>query len=410
MENKMTQKAPSWSNVMEAEERGCFEFFWREVSLTPEGLGLIRDNDVNREMCSIASVGYGLAALAIGAERGYVGRREAEERAVGTLRTMKERPVRIHGFYYHFLQMEDASRYGRSEVSIIDTALFLMGALCAGEYFGGECKLLWKEIYAEVDWEWYRDPVKNQFYMGYHEARKSEDSDGHFGHWDHYAEQLIMYFLGVAAPKYPVPPSILYDCPLFCDVYRDSGLIYHSHCGALFVYQFSHAFLNLKGKKDRRGIDWYENSVRATYANRQYCIDNPRGRKTYHENAWGLTACMTPRGYSGGQGALPCFGNDRNETDGTVAPCGPIGSLPFAPREVAEAMEFFAGIPELQGKYGFLDAYNLDVEPAWFSDRCIGIDKGVSLLMLENYRSGLIWRLTDQNEYIRKAFELLEIR
>lgn len=389
--------------VLEEEEKGCFDFFWNEVSETKESYGLIRDNDVKRDMCSIASVGYGLAGLAIGAERGYVDRQEAERRAVGTLRTMKEKPERVHGFFYHFLHMEDGSRYGRSEVSVIDTALLLMGGLAAGEYFGGECLRLWEELYEEVDWDWYRDPKLNQFYMGYNEK------EGHFGHWDHYAEQFIMYFLGAAAPKHPVDASMFYDCPLFCDVYRDSGLIYHSYCGGLFVYQFSHAFLNLKGKKDRRGIDWYENSVRAARANRQYCIDNPLRRKTYHRNAWGMTACMTPHGYSGGQGALPCVGGDKNEADGTVPPCGAIGSMPFCPEEAREAAEFYATIPQLQGKYGFLDAYNLDAEPAWFSDRYIGIDKGISLLMLENYRSGLIWRLTGQNRFIQKAFELLEI-
>ena len=300
--------------------------------------------------------------------------------------------------------MEDASRYGHCEVSVIDTALLLMGGLVAGEYFGGQCRQLWEEIYAEVDWEWYRCPEKNFYYMGYDEKR------GHFGFWDHYAEQFIMYFLGVAAPKHPVDPSIFYDCPLYCDVYKDSGLIYHSHCGGLFVYQFSHAFLNLKGKTDRRGIDWYENSVRATRANRQYCIDNPKHLKSYHQNAWGMTACMTPHGYSGAQGALPCFGNRVNEADGTVPPCGALGSLPFCPEEVMEAVCHYASIPQLKGKYGFLDAFNLDVTPAWFSDRYIGIDKGISLLMLENYRSGLIWELTDRNSYIQTAFQRLEFK
>ncbi len=372
-------------------------------------------------MCSVASVGYGLVALAIGAERGSIERKDAYERAYGTLRTMREQAKRVHGFYYHFLKMDDASRYGRSEVSIIDTALFLMGALCAAEYFHGECELLWDAIYREVDWEWYRDPLKNQFYMGYREAvpaaKNAEGTliegadghpNGHFGHWDHYAEQFIMYFLGVASPTHSVSASILNDCPLYCDVYRDSGLIYHSYCGALFVYQFSHAFLNLKGKKDRRGIDWYENSVWATYANRRYCMDQAGNRKTYNENAWGLTACMTPHGYCGAQGVLPCFENNRNESDGTVPPCGAIGSFPFMPREVNHAMEAYARIPGLWGKYGFQDAYNMDVEPVWISDRYIGIDKGISLLMLENYRSGLIWGLTDQNKYMRKACELLE--
>ena len=391
------------SNIIEKEARKCFEFFWNEVSLSEESYGLIRDNTRNRDMCSIASVGYGLAAFVIGVERKYITFEEGKERALRTLLTMRDKTERIRGFYFHFLEMDTAKRYRKTELSIIDTAIFLMGALVAGEYFGGEIQTIAEEIYAEVDWNWYRNPDTNQFYMGYHEVQR-----GHFGAWDHYAEQFMMYFLGVAAPKYPVEPTIFYDCPLFCNVYKDSGLIYHSHGGGLFVYQFSHAFIDFRGKKDKRGIDWYENSVRATKANRQYCIDNPLGIKTYGENAWGMTACETPTGYTGAMGALPCVGNKQKFPDGTVPPCGPIGSIVFTPEESIAAMEFFAQNEKLWGEYGFVDAYNLDVEPEWYSDMFIGIDKGISLLMIENYRSELIWKLMNKNKYMQKAFELLE--
>lgn len=391
-------------SILELEEKKCFDFFWQEVSLNEESYGLIRDNLSNPGMCSIASIGFGLPAIAIGAERGWITKEEGRERVLGTLRTMKEKTERVHGFFYHFLEMETAKRYRNCELSIIDTAIFLMGALTAGEYFGGEIAALAENIYEEVDWEWYRNPVRNQFYMGY-----SENQNGHFGAWDHYAEQFMMYFLGVAAPKYPVDASIFYDCPLYCGSYKDSGIIYHSHGGGMFVYQFSHAFLDFKGKKDRRGIDWFENSVRATKANRQYCIDNPLGLKTYGENSWGMTACNTPNGYSGSMGGLPCFGNKQICPDGTIAPCGAIGSIVFTPEESIAAMEAYAKDEKLWGTYGFYDAYNLDVEPVWYSDDFIGIDKGISILMLENYRSGFVWKLTNQNKYIQKAFELLEI-
>jgi len=391
--------------IVEREQKACFDFFWNEVSLSEETYGLVRDNTDNKNMCSIASVGYALPAIIIGIERGYITREEGEERVLRTLRTMKEKPDRVHGFYYHFLEMETGKRYGKCEVSIIDTAIFLMGALVAGEYFGGEIEALWEEIYGEVDWPWYHDPERDRFYMGY-----VEQMGGHFGAWDHYAEQFMMYFLSVAAPKYPVAPTVFYDCPLYCNTYKDSGIIYHSHGGGLFVYQFSHAFIDFRGKKDRRGIDWFENSVRATKANRQYCIDNPLGIKTYGENSWGMTACNTPTGYSGALGALPCFKNKQIFPDGTVPPCGPIGSIVFTPEESIAAMEYFAQNEKLWGKYGFIDSYNLEVEPAWYSDDVIGIDKGISLLMIENYRSGLIWELTNRNKYIQKAFDLLEIK
>ncbi len=390
-------------DILEKEQRKCFDFFWNEVSLKEETYGLIRDNTLNKNMCSIASLGFGLPAIAIGIERGYITREQGEERVLKTLLTMKEKPERVHGFYYHFLHMDTANRYGKCEVSIIDTAIFLMGALTVGEYFGGEIARLAEEIYVDVDWQWYHNPQKNQFYMGYNELQ-----NGHFGAWDHYAEQFMIYFLSIAAPNYPVKPSVFYDCPQYCNNYKDSGLIYHSHGGGLFVYQFSHAFIDFRGRKDRRGIDWFENSVRATKANHQYCIDNPLGLKTYGENAWGMTACETPTGYTGAMGALPCFGNEQIFPDGTIPPCGAIGSIVFTPEESIAAMKFFAQNEKLWGKYGFIDAYNLDVSPEWYSNMVIGIDKGISILMIENYRSGLIWNLMNQNKYIQKAFELLE--
>lgn len=391
------------TDILEREQRGCFDYFWEEVSFSEETYGLVRDNTVHKNVCSIAATGFGLPAIIIGVERGYIRYAEGHERVLRTLRTMKEKPERVHGFYYHFIEIDTAKRFGRSEVSIIDTAIFLMGAMVAAQYFGGEVEEIWEEIYREVEWPWYHNPEKDQFYMGY-----SEQMGGHFGAWDHYAEQFMMYFLGVAAPKYPVPPTVFYDCPLYCNTYKDSGMIYHSSGGGLFVYQFSHAFIDFRGKRDRRGIDWFENSVRATKANRQYCIDNPLGLKTYGENAWGMTACSTPTGYSGAMGALPCLGNQQICPDGTIPPCGPIGSIVFTPKESISAMNFFAQDEKLWGKYGFVDAYNLDVEPAWYSAEVIGIDKGISILMIENYRSGLIWKLTNQNKYIRRAFELLE--
>lgn len=392
-------------DIIEKEQRKCFDFFWNEVSLSEESYGLIRDNTNKQQldMCSIASIGFGLPAIVIGIERGYITKEEGEERVLKTLHTMKEKAERLHGYYYHFIDMNTAKRYKNCEVSIIDTAIFLMGALTAGEYFGGEIAALAEELYADVNWQWYHNPHKNQFYMGYSEAE-----NGHFGAWDHYAEQFMMYFLGVAAPKYPVEPSIFYDCPLYCNSYKNSGLIYHSHGGGLFVYQFSHAFIDFRNKKDRRGIDWFENSVRASKANRQYCIDNPLGLKTYGENAWGMTACETPGGYTGAMGALPCFGNKQIHPDGTIPPCGAIGSIVFTPEESINAMKFYAQDERLWGEYGFIDAYNLDVTPEWFSDVVIGIDKGISILMIENYRSGLIWNLMNKNKYIQKAFELLE--
>lgn len=394
------------NHVLEWERKGCFDFFWNEVSLQAPSYGLILDNDVDKNMASIASVGFGLAAIVIGVERGYISREQGEERAVRTLATMLSCEAHNHGFFRHFLRMDDGKQYSRCEISIIDTALFLMGALTAGEYFGGHTSEYAQKLYERVDWTWYLNPVTNQFYMGY-----NEPAGGMFGAWDCYAEQFIMYFLAAASPTHPVSPSVFYDCPLHRGQYGQWKDIIHSHCGSLFVYQFSHAFLDLRGKKDRRGIDWFENSIKATMANRQYCIDMSEKYHTFHENAWGLTACTTPSGYSGAQGTPPNHNNNTHQIDGTVPPCGALGSIVFTPEvSIAAAEYYYHQVPLLKGSYGFLDSYNLDADQPFYADRVIGIDKGITIVMIENYETGLIWNVLKQNKALQKAFELLEFQ
>lgn len=395
------------NKILDAEAKASFDFFWNTASMEESSYGLIPDNTLNHEMCSIASVGYGLAAICVGVHRGWITREEGEERAYRTLVTMNTKPETIHGFYYHFLWMDTGERYRESELSVIDTALLVGGALCAGAYFGGRVLQQANEMYERVHWDWYRNPETNCFYMGYDDRGHPNE---HFGAWDMCAEQLIMYVLACGSPTHPLPADIYYDCPMSKDSYDGIEDIYHSPGGALFVYQFSHAFIDFRNKRDARGIDWFENSVKATLANRRWCINHSGRFKTYHANAWGLTACETPAGYSGAPGTAPSLVDNAKINDGTVAPCGAVGSVAFTPEESIQAMEFYASMPELWCEYGFIDAYNLDVEPAWYSERVIGIDKGIGLLMIENLRSGLIWETVMQHPCVRKGLEVMQIR
>lgn len=393
------------TKILDLEAKGCFDFFWNEVTIEGKGYGLIRDNTHKfaHNVSSVASVGYGLSAIIIGVERGWITYEQGYERVLGTLKTLRDDVEHMEGFFFHFVEMDSGKRAWNSEVSIIDTAITIMGALTAAEYYKGEVEELFEELYQRINWEWYRDSNKNMFYMGYHIGRGFE------GWWDLYAEQFMMYFLGVASPTYPINKEMFYDFGRKVGKYKDYEMIY-THTGSLFTYQFSHAWLDLRQTKDRLGVDWFENSRLATLANRQYCIDNPNGSKTYNKNAWGMTACETPSGYMGSQGALPSANNNTHTADGTVPPCGPAGSIVFTPQESIESLNYlYEQFPQLWGKYGFNDAYNLDVEPAWFSDVVIGIDKGITLIMLENYRTGLIWDLTMQNKYIKDAMKILEI-
>jgi hypothetical protein len=258
---------------------------------------------------------------------------------------------------------------------------------------------MFEAIYKRVNWQKYYDADRNYFFMGY------KPESGGFGQWDHYAEQMMQYILGVASPTYPVSRKIYAGFDRSLGKYGEYEFR-NSPGGSLFTHQFSHAWFDFKDKVDADGINWYDNSVIATLAARQYCIDHPENFKTFGENSWGLTACEGPDGYRG-YGSAPFHPNcDVNINDGTVAPCASIGSLPFAPKEVKAAVEhFYNEVPQLWSKYGFLDAYNLDRD--WTAPIVIGIDKGISLLMIENERSNLIYDLYMTNEYVKKAEQML---
>lgn len=396
--------------ILELESKGCFDFFWNEVNkdINSPGYGLIRDRVPHDSyIASIASVGFGLTAIIIGVERAWISYEEGFERIAGTLNSLINNAQHINGFFYHFVDIRTGKRAWQSEVSNIDTAIAICGALSAGEYFGGIIKDKAEELYERVNWEWYRDKNRNQFYMGYSPEKGFE------GWWDFYAEQMMMYFLGAASPTYPVNSEMFYDFTRHESSYGNSPSFINSWFGSIFTYQFSHAFFDFRNTKDREGVDWYENSVAATINNRNYCIDYSVKYKTFNENSWGLTACDGPHGYSGRYGAAPSGSiprgrhNLEHRNDGTVTPCGAAGSIVFTPHEVIDSMNYYYdNFPRLWGKYGFRDAYNLDVTPAWFGEDYIGIDKGITLLMIENYRTGFVWNLFMKNKYARLGMEL----
>ncbi|PZE22858.1 hypothetical protein CBW46_000565 [Paenibacillus xerothermodurans] len=393
--------------LLEYESRHSFLFFWNEANTDPQSpaYGLIRDRAPgDPQMSSVASVGFGLTALVIGAERGWVDKTQAEQRVLGTLNTLLNHAEQLNGFFYHFLDMSTAKRYGTSELSIIDTGIAISGALAAGEYFGGEVKALADRLYRNVDWSWYTDKNPgsnyNQFYMGYSPEK------GFSGHWDFYAEQFMLYFLGAASPTHPIDPEMFYDFIRKTASYGNYPTFIHSWFGSLFTHQFSFAWFDLRNKMDREGVDWWNNSVIATKSSRQYSIDNAAKYKTYGPDAWGFTASDGPKGYEGRYGSAPSgFSNEQHIIDGTVTPAGSLGSIVFTPEEVLSTLRHYYTYPNLIGDYGLKDAYNLDVSPEWYGPDVIGIDKGITLLMLENYRSGLVWNLMNQNKYVQSGMK-----
>lgn len=403
------EAAKPYPVILDLESKKSFEFFWEEANSdkSSPGFGLIPDRyPGNPKLSSVASVGFGLTADAIGAERGWVSKKEAKDRVDKTLDTLLNNADQTHGFFYHFLNMDNAKRAGTSEVSIIDTAIAINGAITAGEYFQGDVKKKAEELYKRVDWPWFRDPSVNQFYMAY------TPENGFAGHWDFYAEQLMLYFLAAGSPTHPVNKNMFYDFKRVEAVYNNGKPFIHSWFGSIFTYQYTFAWFDLRNKVDNQGINWWENSVAASKANLQFCIDNSNQFKTFGAESWGVTASDGPDGYDGAYGAIPSgLNNDQNKIDGTIAPAGAAGSIVFTSNASIQALEnYYKNDSELWGKYGFKDAYNLDVSPAWYDSDVIGIDKGITLLMIENYRSEFVWKYFMKNKYVENGIKAVGIK
>jgi len=393
--------------AMLIEMEKSFNFFYQEVQKdeTSPAYGLIADQ-ARGNVASIASVGFGLAAIPIGIEYKWITYNDGKNRVYKTLETI-DSLENINGFYAHFLNMETGARHENVEISVIDTAIMVIGALIAGQYFGDEVLKLANDIYAKVNWLWYtgNNPhAKNkpQFYMGY-----NPDIQKFSGYWDFFAEQLMLYVLGAAAPNESFRTTkVHYDS--FAKQYGayDGENFIYSWFGSLFTHQFSHAFIDFSKYLDADGIDWFQNSVDASIASYDYCVDNKNIIKTFSENSWGLTACETKFGYSGYLGTPPrgwSPNSDYYKIRGTVAPAAALGSMPFTPKESLQALKHYQSLPDLNGKYGLFDAY--DLENNWYSTSYIGIDKGITLLMLANTLDGQVWKLSEQNDVIRTGLE-----
>ena len=230
------------------------------------------------------------------------------------------------------------------------------------------------------------------------------------GEWDVYAEHLMMFFLAAGSRTHPIEKKT-YDAMRKNKGTYQGYMAINSWFGSIFTYQFSHAFIDFRNMTDDKGVNWFDNSVNATYANYEYCVKNPEKFKTLNAEQWGLTACDTPSGYSGLLGTLPSGTGmeKRFNNDGTVAPCGAIGSIVFTPEIVLPTINNYATLMDgsLIGDYGFYDAFNFENNKPWIARSVIGIDKGITVLMIENYRSEIIWKTFMSLDFMDTAIERL---
>ena len=430
--------APDQKAFVDDLERRTFDWFWQSAD---PYTGLVRDSWPNHTFSSIAAVGFGLTAYGIGAERGYVTREQAVQRTLATLRFFAAAPQNgseddtagYHGFFYHFLDMRTGRRYARQvELSSVDTTLMMGGVLFAGSYYDRdtpqekEIRRLADRLYRAVDWPWMqaRKPLIS---MGWTPGGRFIPDD-----WKGYDEGKLVYILALGSPTHPVDADAW---AAWCSTYpRDWGTFQgytFLNFGPLFGHQYTESWVDFRGIRDAwsraHGLDYAENGRLATYAQRAYAIANPGHWTGYGADVWGLTASDGPgdvtvnspqgvRRFSAymARGA----GLDDVTDDGTIAPTAAGGSIAFAPSIVVPAL---MAMKQRYGRYiynryGFVDAFNPSFHGTpengrtyagfgWADNQQLGIDQGPILLMIENWRSGMVWKVMKKNPYIRRGLQ-----
>ncbi|HKX26319.1 MAG TPA: glucoamylase family protein [Blastocatellia bacterium] len=377
--------------------RRSFRYFWEQAD--PE-TGLVRDRagtdgTGRNEVASIAATGFGLTALCVAAERRWLEPRAARERTRTTLRFLAQRAPREHGWFYHWMDPRTGRRVWQSELSSIDTALLLGGVLTARRYFNRDPEIvrLATLIYQRVDFQWMLDGHPTLLSHGW------RPESGFLPHrWDHYCELAILYLLAIGSPTHPIPAAAW-------SAWRREWTTYgpYRYLGGadpLFVHQYSHAWVDFRGRRERRPphLDYFENSVIATRAHRQFCLDLADTFPGYTAQIWGITASDSRRGY------VAWGGPPRHEwIDGSVVPCAAAGSLMLTPEIALPALrEMQARFGEqIYGRYGFADAFH--PVTGWVNPDVIGIDLGITLLSAENLRTGNVWRWFMGNPEIGRA-------
>lgn len=387
------------TELLEMIQKKSLDYFLHERD---DKTGLIADSANNFQKgaspaeASIAATGFGLAAYAVGVERGWINRGMALAMTRRILEFFLNSAEQEHGFFYHFLDKETGARLKNSELSPIDTALFLAGAIFAGEYYGDPgIKEMAKQIYERVDWSWMLNGADTL------SLSWAPDQGFNKRHWDHYDESILMYLLAIGSPTHPIPASSWDAIARPVGSYGDYRLI---QMPPLFTHQYPQIFLDLKDQNDGHA-DYFKNSINATLVNRAFCMDQAPIYPTYDPDTWGLTASDGPSGYRA-YGAPPGWASH----DGTVAPTGCGSSIVFTPKESIACLRhlYEKHGDQIWGNYGFSDAFNLDKD--WFSQLVIGIDQGPLLLMIENYRSGLIWKTMKRVDFLQMAMKKVGFR
>lgn len=404
-------------------QKETFDYFLYE---TNPSNGLVKDKTAPDWPCSIAATGMALACYPVAVEQGFMSRAAAVERTLATLRFFWNSPqgpepdaTGYKGFYYHFLDMQTGRRAWQSELSTVDSAFLLAGALTAGVYFDAstadenEIRNVADALYRRADWQW----AQNQGVTLTHGWKP--ESGFLVYRWEGYDEAMLLYMMGLGSPTHPLPESSYTGWTSTYKWENNYGYEY-LYAGPLFIHQLSHIWIDFRGIQDaymrNKGLDYFENSRRATYVQQQYAIDNPLGHQDYGTCCWGITASEGP-----GPDTIKLNGKNHQffdyvgrgvpygPDDGTLAPWALVASLPFAPEIVIPALSHCIHQAKMTqfNSYGFKASFNPS-HPGnpgnpygwWVSSWHFGINQGPIILMIENYRSGFLWNLMKRCPYI----------
>ncbi len=405
-------------------QQAAFSYFLEFVN--PRN-GLIADSSSPGSPSSIAATGFALSSYPIGVERGWMSREDAAERTVTTFRFLAESPQNrekdatgYKGLYYHFLDMETGRRTWRSELSLIDSALLIAGVLTGSAYFTrenpveNEIRSLAAMLYARANWAWALDG-QEALWLGW----KPRTGFLPF-RWEGYSEALILYVLALASPSYPIGKESYDSFCRQCDWTTVKGKPF-LHAGPLFIHLFSHAWIDFRGIQDAavagEETDYFENTRRAIAVQRDYAAENPGNFVGYGADMWGLTSCDGPprprRLVDGRQQAFSGYaarGAPNGPDDGTIAPWAPLACLPFEPKAAMSATRnIVSTYPGVIENDRFVGSFNPSVPgktaEGWLNNRCVGLDQGILVMMIENHRTGLVWEMLRDSPVIRRGLK-----
>ncbi len=383
-------------------EHRAFLYFWEQTDL---GTGLVLDRassdggrakGPSRDIASTAATGFGLTAICIGSEHGWVTHAQAAERVRSTLKFFANRALQEHGWFYHWMDVANGDRRWDSEASSVDTSFLLAGVLTAAQCFSTDPEIpkLAQQIYERVDFQWM---LNGDPYLLSHGWRGKSFLKSR---WDTYSEMTLLYLLAIGSPEHPIPPESWYawQRPLY-----NYGSYEFISGGPLFTHQYSHAWIDYRNRRDRGFMDFFLNSISATRANRTYCLNLKDSLPAaFGPDIWGITASDGPKGYRI-YGEIKAF----EPVDGTVAPSASAGSLMFTPDisiPALRAIQHEFG-DRVYGRYGFIDSYNPSLQ--WFDTDVVGIDQGISLLSAENLLTGNVWRWFMASAPVDRAMQLV---